>query len=99
MGDGFDGDELSQGMLPLIPSEPSSLTLPDCGVKLVTADDRKIVIAEYSSEHHFTKKRTARLEVQQSGMHMLDYIILTFIFVEYQRKVRKDAVNDSAAYA
>lgn len=100
MGDGFDGNGLSQGALSLIPSKALGVdVVPDCGVKLVTADERKTVIAEFHRAHHFTKKRRARLEVQPAGTHMLDYIVLTFVFVENMRKERNKGVHTAANYA
>ena len=59
-------------------------------VKLVTADERKTVIAEFHRAHYFTKKQKARLEVQPAGMNMLDYIILTFVFAENKRREREE---------
>lgn len=76
-------------------SSPVSSTL-NHGMKLVTNDERKIVIAEFHRAHYFTKKQKARLEVQPAGMDMLDYIILTFVFAEDKRREREivDFVSD-----
>jgi len=51
-------------------------------MKLVT--EEKKVNAEFHRAHHIInlKKEKAKLEVQQAGMHMLDYIILTLVIVE-----------------
>ena len=60
--------------------------------KLVTTDEKKTVIAEFHRAHHIIKKRKARLEVQPAGMHMLDYIVLTFLIVENKRREREKSV-------
>ena len=57
--------------------------------KLVTADEKKTVIAEFHRAHYISKKQKARLEVQPAGMDMLDYIILTFVFAEQKRRERE----------
>lgn len=65
-------------------------------IKLVTADEKKTVIAEFHRAHHIIRKRKARIEVQPAGMHMLDYIVLTFVFVERKRREREEvAANGS----
>ena len=64
-------------------------------VKLVTADEKKTVIAEFHRAHHFAKEQKARLEVQPAGVNMLDYIILTFVFVENKRREREMRENGS----
>ena len=56
--------------------------------KLVIADEKKTVIAEYHRPRCL-KKRKARLEVQPAGMEMLDHIILTFVFAENKRRERE----------
>ena len=58
-------------------------------------DKKKTVIAEFHRKHYFTKKRKARLEVQPEGMHMLDYIILTFVLVEKKRREREAAITNT----
>ena len=58
-------------------------------VKLVTTDDEKTVIAEFHPAHYFTKRQKARLEVRPAGMRMLDYIVLTFVLVEKERRERE----------
>lgn len=60
--------------------------------KLVTTDEKKTVIAEFHRAHHIIKKRKARLEVQPAGVHMLDYIVLTFVIVENKRREREKSV-------
>ena len=67
------------------------------GIKLVTTDGKKTVVAEFHRAHHIIKKRKARLEIQPAGMDMLDYIILTFVFVEHKRRVREQTVAISAS--
>jgi len=59
-------------------------------VKLVTADEKKTVVAEFHRAHYFTKKQKARLEVQPAGMNILDYIVLTFVFAENKRREREE---------
>ena len=54
-------------------------------MKLVTADNKKTVIAEFHLPHYFINRQRARLEVKPEGMGMLDYIIVTFVFVEQTR--------------
>ena len=69
---------------------PSSVSLAlNQHMKLVTADEKKTVIAEFHRAYHFTKKEKARLEIQPAGMEMLDYIILTFVFAENKRRERE----------
>lgn len=98
MGDGINGVELSKGTLPPTPSKALDADVAsDCGIKLVTADEKKTVIAEFHRAHHITKKRKARLEIQPAGMHMLDYIVLTFVFVENKRRDREKSIAITSA--
>ena len=60
----------------------------DNSIKLVTMDEKKTVIAEFHPAHHILKKRKARLEIHPAGMHMLDHIVLTFVFAEDKRRQR-----------
>ena len=62
-------------------------------MKLVTADEKKTVIAEFHRAHHLINKQKARLEVQPEGMTMLDWIILTFVYVERKRRQREGTQN------
>lgn len=57
-------------------------------VKLVTADEKKTVIAEFRHAQHFINRQKAKLEVQPAGIDMLDYVILTFVIVEQTRRER-----------
>lgn len=57
--------------------------------QLVTADEKKQVIAEFHRAHYITKRQKPRLEVQPAGMDMLDYIVLTFVIVENKRRERE----------
>ena len=79
----------SMGMnLPKV-SLSSTLSAPSTlkhGMKLVTTDEKKTVIAEFHRAHHLTKKQKARLEIQPAGMDMLDYIVLTFVFAETRHR-------------
>ena len=68
------------------PPESSAL---NHGMKLVTTDGKKTVIAKFHRAHYFTKKQKARLEVQPAGVDMLDYIVLTWVFAEDKRKERE----------
>jgi hypothetical protein len=68
------------------PASPES-TL-NHGMKLVTADEKKTVIAEFHRACHILKKRKARIEVQPAGMEMLDHIVLTFAYAGYKRRER-----------
>jgi hypothetical protein len=70
-------------------SPPSSVLALNHGMKLVTVDEKKTVIAEFHRAHHIRKKQKARLEIQPEGMKMLDHIILTFVFVEDKRRQRE----------
>jgi hypothetical protein len=58
-------------------------------MKLVTADEKKTVIAEFHPAHYLVKRQKARLEVQPAGMGMLDYVVLTFVFAENKRRERE----------
>ena len=62
-------------------------------------DEKKTEIAKFHRAHHFTRRQNARLEVQPAGMGMLDHIVLTFVFVENNRRIRERsiAVSGSAA--
>ena len=60
------------------------------GIKLVTTDGNKTVIAEFHRAHYFTRRRKARLEVQAAGMGILDHIVLTFVFAENKRREREE---------
>ena len=70
------------------PTLPVSSTLNHY-TKLVTADEKKTVIAEFHGARCFSKKQKARLEVQPAGMDILDYIVLTFVVAESIRRDRK----------
>ena len=65
-------------------------------VKLVTTDEKKTVIAEFHPANYLAKRRKARLEVHPAGTDMLDYIILTFVFVENKRRVREESIAESS---
>jgi predicted Zn-ribbon and HTH transcriptional regulator len=69
-------------------ASPVSSTL-NHDMKLVTADEKKTVIADFHRAHHILKKQKARIEVQPAGMAMLDYIVLTFVFAENKRRERE----------
>ena len=58
-------------------------------MKLVTTDEKKTVIAEFHRAHYFTRKEKAKLDVQPAGMAMLDYIVLTWMYVENKRRERE----------
>ena len=61
-------------------------------LKLVTADDKETVIAQFHPRR-LVKRQKAQLEVQPAGMKMLDYIVLTFLFAEKIRRDRDRAVQ------
>ena len=92
MGSGRVWDELPQGES-VLRLTVSSVLNP--GMKLVTTDEKKTVIAEFHRAHHFTRKEKARLDVQPAGMGMLDYIILTWVFAENKRKERETRAKSS----
>ena len=71
-------------------ASPALSTLNEA-LKLVTMDEKKTVVAKFHRAHHITKKQKARLEVEPSGMHMLDHIVLTFAFVESRRRERESS--------
>jgi hypothetical protein len=60
-----------------------------CSMKLITADEKKTVIAEFHRPNYFIHKQKARLDVQLEGMGILDLIILTFVYVECKRRQRE----------
>jgi len=68
------------------------------GIKLVTTDGKKTVIAKYHRAHYFTRREKAKLDVQPEGMAMLDYIILTWMYVENKRRERETG-GDSTGIA
>ena len=85
------------------PKVSSFLTSPESsalnhGMKLVTTDAKKTVIAEFHRAHYFTRKEKAKLDVQPAGMAMLDYIILTWLYVENKRRERETG-GDSTGIA
>lgn len=86
MGAGRVWNELSQGGCIV---RLSNILRLNRVVKLVTADEKKTVIAQFHRPRYFRKKRKARLEIQPAGMDMLDYIILTFVFAENKRRERE----------
>ena len=66
------------------------------GLKLVTADDKKVVIAQFYRQRWLWKKRTpkaARLEVQPDGLDMLDEIISTYVFAAKSREDREKTLR------
>jgi len=71
------------------PFSTSPVSILNHGMKLVIADEKKTVIAEFHTPHYLIKRQKARLEVQPAGMDMLDYIILTFAFAERKRRERE----------
>lgn len=68
------------------------------GMKLVTNDEKKTVIAEFHRAHYFTRKEKAKLEVQPAGMAMLDYIILTLVYVENKRRERETGGDSTGVF-
>ena len=94
MGHGRIWFGLSQGESVLRLTVSSALTH---GSKLVTADEKKTVIAEFHRAHHFTKKEKARLEVQPAGIDMLDHIVLTWVFAESKRRDRQTRVKAASS--
>lgn len=94
MGHGRDGVGISQGEL------ISALRYPPAhnrGMKLVTTDGKKTVIAEFHRAHHFTRREKAKLEVQPAGMDMLDHIVLTWVFAESKRRDRQTRVKAASS--
>ena len=59
---------------PKVSQFPAPLGYPalNLGVGLVTAGEKKTIIAGFHRAHYFMKKQKARLEVQPAGMGMLD---------------------------
>ena len=92
MGVGSSGNGLSQGSCFSALPEPSTL---NHGMQLVTTDGKKTVIAKFHRARCCWKKRKARLEVQPEGMAMLDDIVLTFVYVERQRRKREAAAKSA----
>jgi len=97
VGDGRNGDELSQGEFVLHLTSTLDVEALNHGMQLVTTDEKKTVVAEFERAHYFTKKQKARLEVQPAGMNMLDYIVLTFIFAEEKRRERERRARSARA--
>ena len=58
-------------------------------MELVTADEKETVIAEFHCPNYLIGKQKGKLEVRAEGMEMLDYIVLTFVYVEYKRRQRE----------
>jgi hypothetical protein len=69
-------------------SPVSSESTLNRSMKLVTTDEKKTVIAEFHRAHLIWKKQKARIEIQPAGMGMLDHIVLTFVYAEFQRRER-----------
>jgi len=67
------------------------------GMKLVTTDGKKTVIAGFHRAHHFTKKEKVKLEVQAAGMDLLDHIVLTWVFAESKRRDRETRVKAASS--
>jgi hypothetical protein len=61
-------------------------------LQLETADRSKQRIAKFHRKRFgiFSKSRHAYVEVLEGGMHMLDQIVTTFVFVEKLRRDRED---------
>ena len=70
------------------PRQPVSSKL-NHSMKLVTADEKQTVIAEFHPPRSIAEKRKARLEVQAAGVGMLDYVVLTFVFADTKRRERE----------
>jgi len=67
------------------------------GMKLVTTDGKKAVVAELHRAHHFTRREKAKLEVQPAEMDMLDHIVLTWVFAESKRRDRETRVKAASS--
>jgi hypothetical protein len=61
--------------------------------KLVTDDEARTPIARTHRRCYgiLGKRRKATLEVYPAGLHMLDLIIVTFVYVEHVRRDRERA--------
>jgi hypothetical protein len=80
----------------LPPTAPaSSESTLNHGIKLVTADETKTVIAELHQAKRILRKRKARIEIQPAGIEMLDHIVLTFVYAEYKRRKRVNRARSS----
>ena len=66
-------------------------------MKLVTADE-KTVIAEFHRPNYFRNKQKARIDVQPAGMAILDYIVLTFVFVDQTRREREAGAKSTVPW-
>ena len=77
----------------MVPFTSPPLSVLNLVTKLVTADEKKTVIAEFHRAHYIMKRQKARLEVQPAGMDMLDHIVLTFVFAEYKRREREQTYD------
>ena len=80
------------GKVSVFSNPPASSRLNN-NLELVTTDEKKTVIAEFRRPRHFINKQGARLEIQPAGMDMLDYIIVTFVYVEQTRMEREAAAK------
>ena len=85
------------------PSFHDSSTLFDANrrgahLKLVTVADEKTVIAEFHRPNYYRNKQKARIEVQPAGMGMLDYIVLTFVFVDQARREREAGATSTVPW-
>ncbi|TFK64519.1 hypothetical protein BDN72DRAFT_846505 [Pluteus cervinus] len=60
---------------------------------LVLNDDPRIVVAKFQEKQHriFSKSRLAFLEISSVGMHMVDLIFVTFVYIETLRKEKETA--------
>lgn len=83
---------MNPGRVSPSPSLPVFPTL-NSDLKLVTADEKKTVIAEFRRPCYLIKREKARLEVKPAGMDMLDYIVVTFVCVEQTRREREAAAR------
>ena len=92
---GVTGMKIPRVSLLIAPKIPSALNRT---FQLVTTDENKTVIAQFHRALHFPKKQRARLEVQPEGMNMLDYIVLTFVFVEDERREREKRARGGNGY-
>ena len=91
MGIGCDGNDTSEGESVHCRDWNRGLTIRL--LKLVTTDGKETEIVKFHRARLLPKKKKARLVIHPAGMEMLDYIVLTFVFVEYRRRQREAAAK------
>ncbi|KDQ61145.1 hypothetical protein JAAARDRAFT_32149 [Jaapia argillacea MUCL 33604] len=66
---------------------------PRWGMKLISNDGSRTLVARLFEGSTFTSKRKSRLEIFPAGIHMMDLIVVTLVYVDKIRRDRQQKPN------